>query len=267
MSGPAIDTIVGHAANPGTGGANITLNAGDSLTIRSFPQTNMAWIERIIRAGAGSGRVRVTSPLLHDNVLGITFNSPENPTVFLLPQEQGERVYPQDVLTVNITGGTNETDLAALIVYYENLPGADARLHTWADIKPLYKHIKPQEIDVTNSATIGTWTDTVINGTDTQLHANTDYAVLGYVTDTNQSIIAIKGQETGNLRIGGPGTTATDDTSDYFVRWSEREGGARIPVINSANAGSIYVSTADVVASSTPKISLVLCELSSNLPS
>jgi hypothetical protein len=267
MSGPAIDTIVGHAANPSSTLTNVTMNTGDSLIIRSFAQTDMAWIERIIRAGATSGRVRLTSPLLHDNVLGITFNSPENPTIFMLPQERGERVYPQDTLTLAITGGTAETDLAALVLYYSNLPGADARLHSWADIAPLIKHIKPQEVDVTNSATIGTWTDTVINGTDTQLHANTDYAVLGYVTDTNQSIIAVKGQETGNLRIGGPGTTATDDTSDYYVRWSERESSPRIPVINSANAGAIYVSTCDVVASSTPKVSLVLAELSSNLPS
>lgn len=266
MSGPAIDTIIGTKANPGAAGGAVTMNTGDSNIIRSFAQTDMAWIERIIRAGAGAGRVRVTSPLLHDNVLGITFNSPENPTIFLTPRERGERVYPQDTLTIAITGGTNETDLAALVIYYTNLPGADARLHSWADIGPLIKHIKPQEVDVTNSATIGAWTDTVINGTDTQLHANTDYAVLGYVTDTNQSIIAVKGQETGNLRIGGPGTTTTDDTSDYFVVWSEREGTPHIPVINSANAGSIYVSTADVVASSTPKVSLVLAELSSNLP-
>ena len=263
----AIDTIVGHTANAGSTFTALTMNSGDSLTVRSFPTTNNARIERITRAGATSGAVRVLSPRLHDNVRGITFTSAESPTVFDMPQVIGQKVYPQDTLTVQLTGGTNETDLAALSIYYESLPGSDARLHNWGDIASLIVQIKPVEVDVTNSATIGVWTDTLINATEDLLIANRDYAVLGYVTDTNRAMIGIKSSETGNLRICGPGTTASDDTAQYFVDWSNRENTPHIPVINSANKGSTFVSTCDVVASTTPKVQLVLALLSQNLAS
>jgi hypothetical protein len=263
---PAIDTVVGHAANPSTTFTGVTFNSGDSGAVRSFNPTDSCWLERITRSGTTSGAARVLSPLLHDNVRGITFTSPESPAVHLMPRGHGQRVYPQDTLTVQVTGGTGETDLVALSLYYTNLPGATARLHNWADINPLIAFIKPIEVDVTNSATIGIWTDTLINTTEALLKANTDYAILGYVTDTVQCMVGVKGSETGNLRVCGPGTTASDDTSDYFVAWSDREGTPHIPVVNAANIGAIYVSTCDTVASSTPKIQLVAAQLSSNLP-
>lgn len=263
----AIDTIVGTAANPSSTFTAVTFNTGDSGSVRSFPATNSARIERVMRGGATSGAVRVLSPRLHDNVRGITYTSAENPSIFLMPQVIGQTVYPQDTLTVQVTGGTAETELAVLSIYYENLPGSDARLHNWADIASMIQYIKPLEVDVTNSATIGAWTDTVITHTEDLLIANRDYAVLGYVTDTNQTAVGLKGTETGNLRICGPGTTASDDTSQFFVDWSNREGTPHIPVMNSANKGAIFVSTADAVASSTPKVQLVLALLTSNLPS
>lgn len=263
----AIDTIVGHAANPSTTFTAVTFNTGDSGAVRSFPSTNNARLERVVRAGATSGSARILSPRLHDNVRGITFTSPESPTVFMMPQKIGQKVYAQDTLTVQVTGGTAETDLVALSIYYESLPGSDARLHNWGDIAGLITEIKPLEVDVTNSATIGTWTDTVITTTEDLLIANRDYAILGYVTDTSIALVGVKGNETGNLRIAGPGTTATDDTSQFFVDWSDREGTPHIPVVNSANKGSIFVSTADVVASSTPKVQLIMALLSSNLAS
>lgn len=262
----AIDTVVGHAANPSSTFTAVTFNNGDSGSVRSFAPTDTAVLERITRSGTSSGAARVLSPLLHDNVRGITFTSPESPTVYLMPRGRGQRVYPQDTLTVQVTGGTAETDVVALSIYYSNLPGANARLHNWADISPLIAYIKPMEVDVTNSATIGTWTDTVITTTEELLRANTDYAVLGYVTDTVGAMVGIKGSETGNLRVAGPCTTATDDTADYFVTWSDREGTPHIPVFNSANQGAVFVSTCDSVASSTPKVQLVLAQLSQNLP-
>jgi len=263
----AIDTVVGHAANPGAAFTAVTFNQGDSGVVRNFAQTDSAYLERVTRAGGSSGAARILSPLLCDNVRGITFTSGETPTHFLMPQQRGEKLNPQDTLTVQVTGGTAETDLVALSIYYTNLPGAAARLYNWSDIMPLIAHIKPMEVDCTNSATVGNWTDTVITATENQLKANTDYAVLGYVTDIAQAMIGIKGLETGNLRVCGPGTVLTDTTGQFFVEWSQREQSPHIPVFNSANNGSTYVSTCDTTASTTPKVQLILAQLSSNLPS
>jgi len=70
---PAIDTVVGHAANPSSTFTAVTFNSGDSGVVRNFAQTDTAMLERITRVGGTSGAARVLSPLLHDNVRGITF--------------------------------------------------------------------------------------------------------------------------------------------------------------------------------------------------
>jgi len=265
--GLAIDTIVGHATNPSTTVTAATMASGDSLTVRSFGPGAYARLEKVIRAGATSGIVQVRSPMFHDNVRGIRFTSAEDPSTFLLPPDVGQPLTSQDTLIMELTGGTAETDLGILAVYYSNVMGTAARLHSWGDISGNIKSIKPVEVDCTASATIGTWVDTVATATENLLHANTDYAVLGYVTDVEVAAVGVKGQETGNLRICGPGTTATDDTSDYYIKWSQRENTPHIPVINAANIGSVYASVVDDEASTAVRVQLILAELASNLAS
>ncbi len=265
--GLAIDTIVGHAVDPGATVTAVTMATGDTLQVRSFNPPANCRLERVIRAGATSGIVQVRSPLFHDDVRGIRFTSAETPSVLLMPPEMGQNLQSGDTLTLELTGGAAETDLAALVLYYSNVAGASARLHSWGDISALIANIKPVEVDCVASATIGTWVDTVITTTENLLHANTDYAVLGYVCDVAVACVALRGQDTGNLRIGGPGTTATDDTSDYFVQWSNREGTPHIPVINAANAGGLFASVIDVAANTAVKVQFILAELSQNLSS
>ena len=264
--GLAIDTIVGHAVNPGAAVTGVTMAAGDSASIRSFNPPASAKIERIVRAGGTAGLVQVRSPLMHDMTRGIRFTSSEDPLVVALPLETGQLVNSQDTLTIELTGGAAETDLAILSLYYQNLQGGSARLHSWGDIAGLIVNIKPVEVDCVASAAIGTWTDTALNVTENLLKANTDYAVLGYVTDVEVAYVAVKGQDTSNLRIGGPGKVDSDETSDLFVFWGNREGTPHIPVINAANAGSTFVSVVDDEASTAVKVQLVLAQLSQNLP-
>ena len=263
--GLALDVIATRVANPGAAFTATTAVPGDSLTVRNFADTAQAFLLNLIRRGAATGAFRVRSPLLHDNVRGIAVTSGQTPTVFALPRELSQRLYAQDTLITEITGGGAETDMGLLVIYYQDLLGVAARLHMRGDIEGNIDNIKPVTVAVTNSATIGNWTDTVITTTEDLLHANTDYAVLGYITDTAQAFVAIKGQDTGNLRVGGPGTVNVEDTSDYFVAQGIYHNIPFIPVFNSANKGSTFVSTTDTVASSTANITLVLAELSHNL--
>lgn len=263
----AIDSVAGFATNPGAALAAVTAATGDSFTVRNFPATATATLEAIVRGGATSGSVQVKSPMMHDNVRGIEYTSAEDPAVFLLPRQIGQRLVPQDTLAVSVSGGGAETDLAVLRIYYSDLTGGSARLHSWGDISGIIRNIKPVEVDCVTSATVGEWTDTLITTTENLLHANTDYAVLGYVCDVAVAYVAVKGTETNNLRVGGPGTTATDDTADYFVEASDYHQTPHIPVVNSANAGGIYVSTVHNAASTDVKVQLVLAELSQNLAS
>lgn len=266
--GRAIDTIlagvnVGGTATVATALTDATVANGDSFTVRAFGPAADARLEHvIIQAGTGTQEVRVKSPMLHDNVNGITFKTTASPSLFLMPRDIGQRLYSNDQLTVQADAAANLATMVALGVFYTDLPGAAARLASWGDIRGLVKSIKPVEVDLTTGASSNVWTDTVITTTEDLLHANTDYAVLGYSSDVNCGVLGIKGQETGNLRICGPGDAATRDTSDYFVDMSDRHGLPHIPVFNSANKDSVFVSAADNNLSTPVKAQLILAELS-----
>ena len=262
--GVAIDTIgtfvTAGATNP-TSLKTVTVSTGDSLQIRSFPATNQAWLEQMFVQGVTKGKNRVTSPLMHDNVTGITLATSETDTNWFMGRRARQNVYPTDTLAAFSSAAAAASAILALSVYYQNLPSANARLAMASDIIPNIKNIKGLEVDCTSSGTIGTWSDTAINTTDKQLHANTDYAVLGYDCDVALACIGVKGNETGNLRVCGPGVATTIPTPDYFVKLSEEIGTPHIPVFNSNNQGAYYVSCLANTTSVASKVYLILAEL------
>lgn len=263
--GRAIDTVLFSAVNPGAGPTAATPANGDSANVRSFNATSQAVLENIIRMGGTAGFVQVRSPLFHDNVRGIRITPNESPSVFSLPGEALQQLRPQDSLIVEMSGGAAETDIALLSFYYDDLPGANARLKSWGDVSGLIDSVKPISVAVTSSATAGQWTDTVLTTTENLLHANTDYAVLGYMSNTALGGIAIKGIDTSNLRVGGPGSTSEYPTTDYFVNMSARTGRPHIPVFNSANAGATFVSVCAATASVAATVELICIELTQNV--
>lgn len=264
--GAAIDTILCSAVNPGAGPtATTTTPSGDSLSIRSFPAANNAYMDLVTRMGTTAGFVQVRSPRFHDNVNGIRITPAESPSVFGIPGILRQKLYAQDTLIVELSGGAAETDIAAVHTYYENLPGVNARLHSWGDLSGLVANIKPITVAVTSSATIGAWTDTVITTTENLLKANVDYAIIGYMANTALGVVGIKGADTGNLRICGPGSTQEFPTTQYFAYLSEKTGTPCIPVINAANKSNTFVSVAAATASVASTVELIAVELTQNV--
>jgi hypothetical protein len=261
--GVAIDTILVDVNNPGATFTAATVVAGnaDTLTIRNFPQQNSAKLVDVIRRHATAGGTRIISPLMHDNVTGLTWYSTENPSILAMPDYFGQPVQPGDVLSVQVTGGTAAHCSVGLVVHYDNLTGANANLWMLGDIRNSIKSLKPMTVAVTASGTIGQWSDTLITATESQLHASSYYAVLGYGTDAALGLVGFKSQSTGNFRICGPGSTNLEDTTDYFVQKGEAWGIPYIPVFSGQDRGACYVSVADNGASTTANITLVLAEL------
>lgn len=261
----AIDLVaydVHNATGAPVGFQPATLAPGDSAIVRFFPQTNPAFLEAVAVQSSGVRAARITSPLLHDNVTGMTFQFAEQPSSFLLPQEVGQPIQSGDTLSVQLDAAATSDSVAVLCNYYTNLPGAQARLAMWGDISGTVKSIKPVEVDVASSATIGAWSDTLITTTENQYHAKTDYAVLGYASSVAVCAVAVKGQETANLRVGGPGVITSFDTTDYFIQMSNYHGRPHIPVISADNRFSVYVSVLANTASVATKVTLILAELS-----
>lgn len=258
--GVAIDTIATAVANPGAAFTATVAANGDSLQVKSFAATDSAYLERIIRGGAAAGAVRVRSPRLHDNVQGIRFFTSQTPAIMLMPREYSQVLYAGDTLIVEVTGGAAETDVAALGVYYTNLQGVNARLKSWGDIAGIIRNIKTVTVAVATGA-VATWVDTAVNATEDLLKGGEDYAILGYTVDVATAVVGVKGPDTGNLRICGPGATDSSDTSEYFIAWTEKSGKPHIPVFNANNKASTFVSTYHNGATQNVNVDLILAEL------
>jgi len=179
-----------------------------------------------------------------------------------------QELHPQDTLTFEFTtAAATGKALGALAIYYDQLPGAAARLYSTGDIAGLVRNIKPLSVAIGVGAnTAGIWYDLVITTTESLLHANTDYAVLGITFDQPVAAVAVKGIDTGNLRVGAPGNVNPAFGAEYFARLSRLSGMPCIPVINAANAGSTFVSLISSAATAAAgTVQLILAELSQNL--
>lgn len=250
--GRALEVLNGTVVNPGAGPAVVSPNAGDQFTVRS---ANFGTDIELIEAWAFTTTnllLRIRSPRMHDQAQNMRLQPVASQAYPLLPWEGSEPLFPQDPITVELAGGAAETDLAALLVYYSDLPGIQARLHSWAEVEPLVQHLTTVEVDLTTAGAAGAYSATVaLNGTFDTLVRNRSYAILGYECSVNAGSLGIRGADTGNLRVGGPLVNIPYLTNNWFVRLSEASGYPCIPVINSANvAGVLLDATAQATAAS-----------------
>lgn len=264
MPGPALDTVlldVHNAATSAIGLTAATVANGDSLSIRAFKDNGKALLENVYLQGSGTRRVRILSPRLHDNVTGISWQSAESPTEFLMPAGTHQAMYSSDTLVAQLDAAASSDTVAALNMYYSDLPGINAELKSWKEVEPKILAIKPMEVDCTTSATIGAWSDTLLTTTENQLKADYDYAVLGMEVSAAVLCAGVKGSFTGNLRVCAPGASSTLKLVDYFVYMSEATGTPHIPVFNANDRNAIYVSTATNTASASVDVILYLAQL------
>lgn len=260
--GYALEVVTGRVVNPGATLTALTANTGSSFTIRDFPETSLAMLEGIWAQQATAGAVRIRSPRMHDDVQGIRFQSAAASVRNFLNDWENQALFPNDPLRFEQSGGGAETDSAAFLVYYPDLPGINARLHMWPEVRARIVNLLTVEVAVAGPATAGDWSaGTAINATFDLLKADTDYAVLGYVTPTEVLAVAVNGSDTGNLRAGGPGPAEAIETRDWFVSMAEAKGTPHIPVFNSNNRGSTLVHVARNTAGGTVTLSLSLAQL------
>lgn len=263
--GVAVDTValdVHNAATTALGLTNATTASGDSLTVRNFKDSAAAYLQNVYLQGASAPRrFRLLSARLHDNVTGISFDALESPTEFLIPPELDQPLYAADTLVAQMDAAASSDTVAALLNYYTDLPGISADLRTWAQIKSRIIDIKPVEVDVTSSATIGAWSDTLITTTENQLKADYEYAVLGVEGTAAFCAVGVKGSATGNLRVCAPGASPTLRLTDYFVYMSQENGTPFIPVFNANDRTAFYVSVLANTASAADNVFLILARL------
>lgn len=263
----AIDTVAGSAASGTVAGAIVPFTpvVGDTFTVRNFAPSASAQLDLLIGHVATTNPVRLRSPMLHDNVQGLRFNAIATDTSNLLSAVVQQQLIAQDTLTaelvVTTAPGVSETDVFAMSIYYPDLGGASARLVNPADVTPNIKNLWSLPVSVVTSATVGVWGSAAVNSVYDLFQANTDYAVVGYEVDTACAAVAVRGPDTANLRVGGPGIIDRYKTRQWWSDMSMWRQTPHIPVINSANKSATFVDVTSRTASSTVIVTLVLAEL------
>ncbi len=276
--GLALETVIGYNGNL-TGSTTfdaLTAGTGDSFTVRSYVDGTAAWLEDVWAVDDDSAfQLSIKSPRMHDQVKGMLFAGtnlsvaveqafvPQN----LMPGFSIQRLYSTDVLQVTANGTAADVFLGVFNIRYENLGGVNARLYSWDQISPLIVNKVGILTQPVPSGTAGNWgAGVVLNAVDNRLHADTDYAILGYTTSRTVGAVAINGVDLGNLNVGGPGGPDSETTGQFFVKQSVDYGVPHIPVINSNNQGGILVQIADILTSGTPNVTIQMAQLSQKLP-
>ncbi len=238
--GRALEVVAGFATNPSTTLTALTASTSQSFTVRGTDISKGTWLLSSWAFNATAGELRIRSPRLHDFFSGIRNRVTANfvGPLFLDPSgaSYAQRLYAQDALTVELTGGAAELDTATLLIGYEDLGGVAGR---FIDTPTLYKiglNVVTVEVTVTAVATGNFGGAVAISSSIDNLIANTDYAILGGLTDTRGDTARITGVDFGNLGVGFPLEPALRSlTSNWFMKFSDSFAGAWIPVFNSAN--------------------------------
>lgn len=263
--GKAMEVITSNIQGATVAGGNTTPASGDSMQIRNANPASKTCMLQMWSWLQGAGFVQVTSSFLHDTTRGMRFSTGADQPDPYFSYGTYQPLKPQDTLTGFISANDAPPNMESLFFlnYYEDLPGIDAHLLKFDEIKDRIVNITTVENTITPVAVLGYSGSQALNAGSDLLHANTDYAVLGCSTNANVGAITLKGPDTGNMRVGVPGNFQDRFITDtWFVDLSRYTGFATIPIINSANKSGTFIEVVSNEAANALEFSLVLAELS-----
>lgn len=260
----AMEIIGGQVTAPGATLTALTMNAGNSLTVRfAAPTTDIRLVQLWARNNA-AGIFRVRSPKLHDNVQGIRYRMQANTPIGLETYGSWQKLVPQDTLIAELSGSATagQIEQGFFLLWYADLPGSSARLAMWQDLLPRVVNILTVEVAVAPGI-VGGWSGQVaINSTFDLLQANTDYAILGGTVDAMCGAVRITSADFANFGVGFPGVIVDPTiTSNWFRVISNQLGVPTIPIFNSANKNGTLVDVAQNQAGSAVNVNLILAQL------
>lgn len=261
----SMELISGFVTAPSTTLTGLTMASGNSLTVRAAREDSGVKLIGVWADNQATGVLRIRSPRMHDNVQCMRFPIVVGNPQSLFPRGMSQKLYPQDTLTVELSGSATAGDIesACLLIYYDDLPGVNANLINKSTLKSRATNI----ITVENTLALGTSGgysgEEAINAEYDLLKANTDYAIIGYLVSAGCAAIRWRGVDFGNLGIGAPGQI-TDQThsANFFVRLAEDTGLDTIPVFNSANKASLLLDGVQDNVGTDVSVSTILAELS-----
>lgn len=262
--GMGLEVVTGFVTAPGATLTAWTLASGNSLQIRNAPFGKRIYLLDMWAQNQVVGVLRLRSPRIHDNVQGLRFQITATDVHRLFRQGMLQPLIPQDVFVAEQSGSgvAGQIETGAFLVWYEELPGVNARLIDFPTLMKRLVNDFTVEVAITPGVAGGYSGAKAINSSFDLFKANTDYALLGYVVTAQAAVVRFTGIDTGNLGVGGPGfTTDRWVTAEWFARLSEKCGLPLIPVFNSANKFGINVDVAQNQAGGAVTVNAVMAEL------
>lgn len=224
--------------------AALAASTGDSLAVPNFEVSKSAWLLQLWADVQAAGTLRVRSPKFHDNVNGIRIDTIASDASPLLPWGFPQRLYPADVLIVELAGSAvgGDIEYVSLLEYFEDLPGVNARLISPDEVLRRMDALLTVENTIATGTGGGYTGSEAINSEIDQFVAGADYALLGYKVDTEVQAVGYRAIDFGNQRIGGPGIeTDPRVCCDWFVRLSKAYNKALVPVFAGLNKATLQV--------------------------
>jgi hypothetical protein len=217
----------------------------DSATFFNVPQGSGPFLAEIWAVdNLHACEISVTASRFHDQTFGIrgsvtsgATTAPVNRSVCLSPIGVDQPIFPSDILTVQCNGTASDDVIVTLLIYYPNLPGIDARLASASWVKQHTKNLVGINCNLTPGDGVA-GTAVALNAADNRLHANTDYALLGYTCNLAFASLTVSGIDTGNLKVGGPVLGLPEHDAMMYYDYAVAYNMPLIPIINSNNAGS-----------------------------
>src|SRR6266852_5253039 len=151
--GRALEVVAGFATNPGATFTTLTPSTGTSFTVRNTDPNKPVWLLAAWAFNATAGELRIRSTKLHDFQQGIRnrITAALTASVFGPPGAAfyAQRLFAQDQLTVELTGGGAELDTGSLLIAYDDLQGIAGRFIDQGTLRKLGQDSVTVEVTVT----------------------------------------------------------------------------------------------------------------------
>jgi hypothetical protein len=262
--GLAMEMISGRATAPGATLTALTMASGNTLTIRNASLNSDVRMLNMWAFNNAAGIFRIRSPKLHDNVQGIRYRIDASDPTLLWPNGSWQKLWPQDTLIAEISGSAvgGQIEQGQALIWYADLPGSNARLANWSAIQNRVVNYVTVEVAVTAGVAGGYSGQVAINSTFDLLQANTDYAILGGMTDVACAAVQILGPDFANLGVGFPGFLGNRNLpSRFFYELNWQLNLPTIPIFNSANKNGTLVAVVQNQAGAAVNVTLNLVQL------
>lgn len=264
----AIELVSTQATAPGTG-AVFAAVAGNTLTVRDTRKE--VYLISLWQQRQAAGFTRVTSPLLHDAVVGFGGGGGIGSQELFRGWTQPLRAQDTIIVTGSGSAVAGQIETSCYLVWYEDLPGSSQHLITWDELQRRGEAMYSPSNTLALGTAGGYSGSELVTAEEDQLKANREYAWVGTAVQVGAAAIRLTGTDFGNLGLGhstyGLSASAGDGrhNTGYWAELARELDAPLIPVMNSSNKSNTFLDgiTDQTGTDAVVKLQLVLLAPSS----